>query len=250
MNQTDVGSSALTIDRVSHCRQGHLVLDQISHAFAGGLIHAVIGPNGAGKTSLLRLLGLLEKPGQGRVLFRDQDTTSLWPHCLDLRRRLGFLHQNPLLFQGTVFDNLAVGLKYRRVPRRERHLRVTEVLAAFGLTHLARRSATHLSGGEAQKVALARIMVFDPEALLLDEPTANLGPHNTFEFEQLIADIHGQQGKTIILVTHDLGQAERLSQQTLFLHRGRLVESGSTSQVLQHPQNDATRLFLNRGLVV
>jgi tungstate transport system ATP-binding protein len=239
-----------TLEQISHRRQGHLVLDQLSHAFQSGLMHAVIGPNGAGKTSLLRLLGLLEKPGQGRVLFRDQDTTSLWPRCLDLRRRLGFLHQHPLLFQGTVIDNLEVGLKYRQVPRRQRRVRVDEVLTAFGLTALARRPAAQLSGGEAQKVALARIMVFDPEVLLLDEPTANLDPHNTFEFERLIADIHEQQGKTIILVTHDLGQAERLSQQLLLLHQGRRVESGPTAQVLRQPQNDTTRLFLSRGLVV
>ena len=243
-------ADVFTVDRVSHRRQGHLVLDHLSHAFETGLIHAVIGPNGAGKTSLLRLLGLLEKPAQGRIIFRDQDTTSLWPQCLILRRRLGFLHQNPLLFQGTVFDNLAVGLKYRRVPRRQRRQRVEDVLTAFGLTHLANRSATQLSGGEAQKVTLARIMVFDPEVLLLDEPTANLDPHNTFEFEKLISNIHQQQGKTIILVTHDLGQAERLSQQVLFLHRGAFVESGPKAQILLHPQNDTTRLFLNRGLVV
>jgi tungstate transport system ATP-binding protein len=243
-------SNIFTLEQVSHRRQDHLVLDQISHAFEGGLIHAVIGPNGAGKTSLLRLLGLLEKPGQGRLLFQDRDTTSLWPQCLDLRRRLGFLHQNPLLFQGTVLDNLHVGLKYRQVPRRQRQLRVEETLAAFGLTDLRNRPAAQLSGGEAQKVALARIMVFDPEVLLLDEPTANLDPHNTLEFERLIADIHKQQDKTIILVTHDLGQAQRLSQQLLFLHRGRRVESGPTAQVLHQPQNDTTRLFLNRGLVV
>ncbi len=99
-------------------------------------------------------------------------------------------------------------------------------------------------------MALARIMVFDPEVLLLDEPTANLDPHNTFEFEQLISNIHQQQGKTIILVTHDLGQAERLSQQILFLHQGALLESGPSAQVLLHPKNETTRLFLNRGLVV
>ena len=250
MNQNKGGSAALTVDGVSHYRQGHLVLDRVSHAFAAGLVHAIIGPNGAGKTSLLRLLGLLEKPVQGRILLGDRDTTRLWPQCLDLRRRLGFLHQNPLLFQGTVSDNLAVGLKYRRVPRRQRRHLVEEVLTAFSLTSLARRPAAQLSGGEAQKVALARIMVFDPEVLLLDEPTANLDPHNAFEFERIIADIHGQQGKTIILVTHDLGQAQRLAQQILFLHRGRLLESGPTERVLQQPENDTTRLFLNRGLMV
>ncbi len=243
-------ADVFTAHQISHCRHNHQVLDQITHTFATGLIHAIIGPNGAGKTSLLRLLGLLEKPDQGRSFFQDQDTTSLWPQCLSLRRRLGFLHQSPLLFQGTVLDNLAVGLKFRGVPRSERRQRVTEILAAFGLTSLVRRPAAHISGGEAQKVALARIMVFDPEVLLLDEPTANLDPHNAFEFERLIADIHGQQGKTIILVTHDLGQAERLSQQILFLHQGRLLESGPTPQVLRQPQNNTTRLFLNRGLVL
>ncbi len=240
----------LMVDQVSHRRQGHLVLDQFSYAFSSGLIHAIIGPNGAGKTSLLRLLGLLEKPDQGRIFFQDQDTTSLWPHCLELRRRLGYLHQNPLLFQGTVFDNLAMGLKYRGVSRTERRRRVEEVLVAFGLTSLARRPAAALSGGEAQKVALARIMVFDPAVLLLDEPTANLDPLNTLEFERLLADIHGRQGKTIVLVTHDLGQAERLSQQLLFLHQGRLIESGPTGQVFQHARNETTQRFFSRHLVV
>jgi tungstate transport system ATP-binding protein len=239
-----------TVEQVSHRRQGHPVLDQVSHAFAAGLIHAIIGPNGAGKTSLLRLLGLLEKPDKGRIYFRDQDTTSLWPQCLSLRRRLGFLHQNPLLFQGTVVDNLFVGLKYRGVSRRECRQRIEDVLTTYGLNSLARRSAAQLSGGESQKVALARIMVFDPQVLLLDEPTVNLDPHNAFEFEQIIADIHGQQGKTVILVTHYLGQAERLSQQLIFLHRGRPVESGPTDQVMHQPLNEITRLFLNRELVL
>jgi tungstate transport system ATP-binding protein len=243
-------ADVFTTHNVSHHRQGHPVLDQVTHAFAAGLIHAVVGPNGAGKTSLLRLLGLLEKPDQGRIFFQDQDTTALWPHCLSLRRRLGFLHQNPLLLKGTVLDNLAMGLKFRGVTRQERRQRLEAILAAFGLTSLARRLAAHLSGGEAQKVALARIMVFDPEVLLLDEPTANLDPHNAFEFERIIADIHEKQSKTIILVTHDLGQAERLSQQLLFLHRGHLLESGPTDRVFQQPENETTRLFFNRVLVV
>ena len=226
------------------------MLDQLGHTFTPGLIHAIIGPNGAGKTSLLRLLGLLEKPDQGRIFLQGRDTTSLWPRCLELRRRLGFLHQNPLLFQGTVFENLEISLKYRGISRTDRLQRIPEVLTAFDLTSLARRPAASLSGGEAQKVALARIMVFNPEVLLLDEPTANLDPLNTLEFERLIADIHGRQGKTIILVTHDLGQAERLSQQVLFLVQGRLLEYGPTNQVLRQPKNELTRVFLNRGLVV
>lgn len=238
------------VEQVSHSRQGHPVLDQISHFFEDGLIHAIIGPNGAGKTSFLRLLGLLEKPDKGHIFFLDRDTTSLWPHCLSLRRRLGYLHQNPLLFQGTVFDNLALGLKYRQVPRKERQQRVENILEGFGLTSLARRPAAALSGGEAQKVALGRIMIFEPEVLLLDEPTANLDPRNTLEFEHLVADIHTNQGKTIILVTHDLGQAERLSQEVILLAQGSLVESGPTLQIFQHPHNEITKCFLSGGLVI
>ena len=97
-------------------------------------------------------------------------------------------------------------------------------------------------------MALARIMVFDPAVLLLDEPTANLDPLNTLEFERLIGNIHGRQGKTIILVTHDLGQAERLSQQVLFLAQGRLIECGPTDQIIRQPKNEITRLFLNWGV--
>jgi len=243
-------AAIFTLKQVSHQRQGQQVVEQFSHTFEAGCSHAIIGPNGAGKTSLLRLLALLEKPGQGQLFFRDLDITSLWPQCLALRRRLGFLQQNPLLFQGTVWDNLAMGLKYRGFPRRQRRQRQEEVLAAFGLTPLARRQAASLSGGETQKVALARIMAFNPEVLLLDEPTANLDPYATFEFERLIADIPQQQGKTIILVTHDLGQAQRLSQRLLFLHRGRLVESGPTGLLLGQPEDNLTRQFLNRGLMV
>jgi tungstate transport system ATP-binding protein len=244
------GVAPLIVEQVSHRRQGNLVLDRLDHTFTPGHIHAIIGPNGAGKTSLLRLLGLLEKPDQGRIFLQDQDTTSLWPRCLELRRRLGFLHQNPLLFQGSVFENLEISLKYRTISRTARLQKIHEVLTAFGLTSLARRPASSLSGGEAQKVALARIMVFNPEVLLLDEPTANLDPLNTLEFERLVAYIHRWQGKTIILVTHDLGQAERLSHQVLFLVQGRLLECGPTNQVLRQPENEMTRVFLNRGLVV
>jgi tungstate transport system ATP-binding protein len=250
VNSHNPGLDPLIVEQVSHRRQGNLVLDQLGHTFTPGLIHAIIGPNGAGKTSLLRLLGLLEKPDQGRIFLQNQDTTSLWPRCLELRRRLGFLHQNPLLFQGSVFENLEISLKYRNISRNDCLQRTQEVLTAFGLTSLSRRPAASLSGGEAQKVALARIMVFNPEVLLLDEPTANLDPLNTLEFERLIADIYGRQGKTIILVTHDLGQAERLSQQVLFMVQGRLLEYGPTHQVLRQPKNELTRIFLNRGLVV
>jgi tungstate transport system ATP-binding protein len=238
------------VEQVSHRRQGHLVLDQITHTFTAGNIHAVIGPNGAGKTSLLRLLGLLEQPERGRIFFQDRDTTALWPHCLNLRRRLGYLHQNPLLFQGTVFANLTVGLRFRQVSRKERQQRVEKILTDLGLTSLAQRPAASLSGGETQKVALGRIMIFEPEVLLLDEPTANLDPRNTQEFEHLIEDIHQKQGKTIILVTHDLGQAERLSHKIVFLAQGRLVESGPTIQILQRPHNTITKRFLAGKLVI
>jgi ABC-type phosphate transport system ATPase subunit len=230
------------VEQVRHHRQGHRVLNQISHFFADGLIHAIIGPNGAGKTSLLRLLGLLEKPDQGRIFFLDQDTTSLWPQCLNLRRRLGYLHQNPLLFQGTVFDNLAVGLKYRQVPRKERQERVENILEGFGLTSLARRPAAALSGGEAQKVALGRIMIFEPEVLLLDEPTSGLDPISTGKVEESLLEL--KRHYTIVIVPHSVQQASRVADSAAFFLMGELIEYRPGRELFMAPRDRRTEDYI------
>jgi tungstate transport system ATP-binding protein len=240
----------LAATQVSLLRQGQAILEQINYEFAAGQVYAVIGPNGAGKSSLLRLLGLLEKPSQGRIVFQGTDTTACWPDCLELRRQIGLVHQDPVRFQGTVFQNIALGLKFRRLPRPRIKERVREILTDFDLTDLGPRSATTLSQGEAQKMALARVMAFSPQVLLLDEPTASLDPRNTQECENLITKINRGWGKTIILVTHDLGQAERVSQQILFMHHGRIQETGPTAELIASPQNEQTKSFLARKIIL
>lgn len=240
----------LAAAQVTLLRQGQTVLDGISYAFEPGEVYAVIGPNGAGKSSLLRLLGLLEPPSQGRIFFQGTDTTAHWPNCLEFRRQIGLVHQDPVRFQGTVRQNLALGLRFRGLPRKQIKERVQEILSDFDLTDLGARPTATLSQGEAQKMALARVMAFSPQVLLLDEPTASLDPRNTQECENLITEINQRWGKTIILVTHDLGQAERVSRQILFMHHGRIHETGPTAQLIASPQHEQTKSFLARKIVL
>ncbi len=244
------GEAVVSLEHITHRRQGAAVLADLSYSFVPGGIYGIVGPNGAGKTSLLRLLALLEKPAVGRLIFQGTDVTGTWPEVLAARRQIGMVAQQPLLFTGTVAANVALPLKFRHQPRTQVRRRVQELLAAFRLGELAHRPVSRLSGGEAQKVALARAVAADPALLLLDEPTASLDPRNTLEFETQLRDLHRQNNPTIVMVTHDLGQAERLTQELLFLHQGRLVEAGPTDKLLTRPENDYTRLFVARQLLV
>ncbi|MBW1917531.1 MAG: phosphate ABC transporter ATP-binding protein [Deltaproteobacteria bacterium] len=240
----------LAAEAVSHWRNGIQIIDLINAQFEAGRVYALVGPNGAGKTTLLRFLGLLEKPGEGRILLNGVDATRQWPDCLALRRQIGFIHQHPVLFRTTVFENVAAGLRFRGQTRSQIRSQVQDILFSFGLSHLARRPAASLSGGEAQKVSLAQVTIFAPEILLLDEPTASLDPRNTFEIEELLNSINQRYGTTIVLVTHDLGQAARLSDELIFMCQGQIVESGPTARVLNNPREARTRLFLSRQLVL
>jgi len=240
----------LSAQEVSHWRNGVRLVDRVDCRFEAGRVYAIVGPNGAGKTTLLRFLGLLEKPDQGQIFLNGVDTTARWPDCLALRRQIGFIHQHPVLFRTSVWENVGAGLRFRGQPRSLIDPQVQAMLSAFGLAHLARRASDSLSGGEAQKVSLAQVMVFAPSILLLDEPTASLDPRNTLEIEELIRVINQQHGITIVLVTHDLGQAERLSDELIFMCQGQIVESGSTRTVLDNPQEPRTQSFLCRQLVL
>jgi len=240
----------ISLQAVNLQRQGISILTDVTFSFYPDRIYSIVGPNGAGKTSLLRLLALVDKPTAGQVVFQGTDIASLWPAVLERRRHIGVVSQHPLLFTATVTANLTLPLTWRRWPRLQVRRRVRELLGEFRLETLAGRLASRLSGGEAQKVALARAVAPHPHLLLLDEPTASLDPRNTLEFETLLHELHQRRHLTIILITHDLGQAARLSQELLFLHQGRLVESGPTSRVLSRPEKELTRLFLNRQLIV
>ena len=226
-------------------KQTILSIEEMS--IAAGLIHAVIGPSGAGKTTLLRVLNLLQAPKQGELSYFGK---KLQPQeKLAVQRSMAMVFQKPAIFSGDVFYNVALGLKMRGIPRNEVRTRVFNALDKVGLKDLAKRQAVSLSGGEAQRMALARAMVLNPQVLLLDEPTANLDPANVALFEDIIKKVHVETGTTIIIVTHNLYQAKRVSHESMFLNKGRVLEKNLTSQLFTAPSTEETKLFISGEMI-
>lgn len=210
-----------------------------------GEILGVMGPSGAGKSTLLRLLNFLELPTSGQLVFAGADVNGTVP--LALRRQVTMVFQRPLLFSGSVYDNVTYGLRLRG--DREVDIKVREALARVGLEGMASVRATTLSGGEAQRVALARALVIEPQVLLLDEPTANLDPYNVALVEGLISAINQERGTTIVLVTHNVFQARRLTHRAALLLEGRTIEIGETAQVFSQPGDPRTAAFIRGEMV-
>jgi tungstate transport system ATP-binding protein len=218
-------------------RGGAPVLDIPSFRIEDCELVSLIGPNGSGKTTLLlSILGLMPRAA-GRVRWRGAEIASA-AEALALRRRVALVQQDPLLFDTTVFDNVAAGLRMRGVGRAETRSTVTDCLDRFGLTGLADRAARKLSGGEARRVSLARAVAVRPDVLLLDEPFANLdAPTRQEVTADLERTIRGS-GMAAILVTHDRSEALRLSDRMVVLHAGRIVQSASPSEVMNNPANE------------
>ncbi len=180
-------------------------------------IYALTGPNGAGKSTLLRIMALLALPQQGSVRFAGGASS-----FAEQRKRVTLVEQSPYLFQGSVADNLAYGLKLRGIDGKEQRRRIELTLSIVGLEDFALRMAKELSGGEIQRVALARALVFKPELLLLDEPTANIDSKSLQAFEALLCRLP-KYGVTVLFSTHDLSQSERLGAKLLRIENGRLL---------------------------
>ena len=179
-----------------------------SFRLQSGEIYAVAGPNGCGKSTLLNLLALLDRPQQGEVVFRGEPVAYERPEALlALRRRVGYLMQNPYLFKLSVFDNIAYGLRVRGRRKPAVRDRVRAVMDGLSLTHLAARPARELSGGEAQRVALARTLAPETEVLLLDEPTANVDRNQVHAVEEAILWMNRERNVTVVLATHSREQA-------------------------------------------
>jgi len=222
-------------------RAGRRIIDNIDVAIDGGGISVVMGPNGAGKTMLLRLLTGLLSPDAGRVTWagRRPDRTRT--------PALGLVFQKPVLLRRSALANVRYAL--RGGSRAARTRRAEEALARAGLLHLARSPARMLSGGEQQRLALARALAPDPEVLLLDEPCANLDPAAAAAIEALIRDARAR-GTRIVLVTHDIAQARRLADDVTFLHEGRIVEQTPAASFFDHPKSSAGRAYLDGRLLI
>jgi len=191
--------------------------------FHNKYIHVIVGPNGSGKTTLLRLIALLDKPDRGRVLFNDKDVFENDGRG-PLRRRIGFLMQNPYLFDGDVLDNVSLGLKIRKYPNNEIRSRVKNILRTWNIQHLAGQKVKCLSSGEYQKVAIAQVLVLEPEVILIDEPTANIDTQSIFSIEETIRDIQKKVNSTIIMTTHSFTQAYRMSSEIISVREGKVVD--------------------------
>jgi tungstate transport system ATP-binding protein len=213
-----------------------------------GEVLAVIGPNGSGKSTLLRVLGLLQAPDRGRVMFRGAPVTTA--DGLAARRRMAAVFQQPLLADTTAAGNVELGLRFRGVPAAERARRVHRRLEQFGIGALASRAARTLSGGEAQRVALARALVVEPEVLLLDEPFAALdAPTRAALVPELEAVLRAER-VTTVLVTHDRGEAQALADRVGVLIAGRLHQVGETARVFQAPASEEVARFVGVETIV
>ena len=206
-------------------------------------VTALIGPSGAGKTSLLRLLDRLDDPSDGEVLFDGRPIES-YP-VFALRRRVGFVFQRPTMFAGTVADNLGVAAALRDARERNEAPDVALVLEAVGLeASYATRDASQLSGGEQQRVSIARALMTRPHVLLLDEPTSALDPEVAERLLTTVERLSRERGVAVVMVTHRLTEAQRASTFTVMLEAGRLVEAGPTARLFSAPAHARTRAYL------
>jgi tungstate transport system ATP-binding protein len=227
----------LRLEDVSYEIGGKRFVDGLTMTLNAGARTVVMGPNGAGKSLTLRLCHGLIRPTSGRVLWAGEG-----------RRRHALLFQRPVLLRRSAIANLTHALSVAGVPRAERRARAWEALARFGLEAIAERPARVLSGGEQQRLAMARAWSLRPEVLFLDEPTSALDPAATRAIEEMVETFHGE-GVKIVMTTHDLGQARRLADEVVFLHHGRLLEQTPAAVFFDEPDTEEARAFIRGELL-
>ncbi len=222
---------------------GKRVIDCLDLTIEEPGITVIMGPNGAGKSVLLRLMHGLVTPTGGEILWAGKRIDR------ELARRQAMVFQKPVLLRRSAAANIRHALGLRGIDRSERATRVGDALKLAGLERHAAAPARVLSGGEQQRLCLARALSLEPEVLFLDEPTASLDPATTLAIERLLIETQ-RRGIKIIVVTHDVGQAKRLAQEVIFLHHGRIIERGAAKSFFDEPQTEAARSFVGGGLVL
>jgi tungstate transport system ATP-binding protein len=231
----------LVLDDVSLQAGATTILDRLSVTITPGAPTLVVGPNGAGKTNLLRLCMGLAAPSTGRITWGGKADSAL--------ARRAILFQRPVMLRRTAAANVGYALAQAGTPHRLRAQRAAALLERVGLSDLAIRPARRLSGGEQQRLALARALARDPEILLLDEPTANLDPAATRSVEEIVL-MAAQSGIKIVMASHDLGQVRRLAGDVIFLVRGALCERGPAAKFFDNPTTPEAAAFLHGDLVI
>jgi tungstate transport system ATP-binding protein len=227
----------LTLNDVGFDVRGQNLLRHIGLTFSSGGLTVIMGPNGAGKTLLLRLCHGLLQPTSGEIRWNG-----------NAENRHAMVFQRPVLLRRSARANLVHALALRKVPRGGRRKRADAALERFGLLSLADRPARVLSGGEQQRLAIARAWALDPQVLFLDEPSSALDPGATRQIEDAIAAIKSD-GVKIVMATHDLGQAKRLADDVVFLNRGQIVEHTPAKDFFEKPRSKEAQAFLRGELL-
>ena len=214
-------------------------LDNVSIDIRAGEFLTLLGPSGSGKTTLLMALAGFVNPDAGSIRFGDQEVATLSPH----KRGLGMVFQSYALFPlMSVAENVAYPLKIRGLRKADIAAKVADALAMVQLDGYGERRIQQMSGGQRQRVALARAMVFEPRIILMDEPASALDPASTDRIENLIGELCANY--TIVIVTHNMQQASRVSHQTAFFYKGKLIESGPTMKIFTHPSEKKTEDYI------
>ncbi len=224
--QTSV--NVLVTDHLGRSVDGRKLVDDVSVEVRAGEVLGIVGPSGAGKSSFLRLLNRLDEPTSGTVFLEDVDYRQIPPR--ELRRRVGMVTQQAFLFPGTVYSNLSFGPRQRGELLSEQ--RAEALLIRVGLSGYGGRNVANLSGGEAQRVSLARALANSPHVLLLDEPTSALDETAKWGVESLIQEVIRENRLTCVIVTHDKAQALRMASRVMTMEHGRAMRIGAVSEVL------------------
>jgi len=217
-------------------------LDSVSLEARGGKIVVLIGVNGAGKTTLMRIIAGLEEANVGDISFNGQSM-----NAKELRMIATMVFQKTVMFNRSVYDNVAFGLKVRKASDQEIAEKVPKALHSVGLTDFEKRNARKTSGGEQQRISLARAFVLNPKILLLDEPTANLDPNSAMIIERAISN-RKKEDEIIIMATHNLAQARRLADEIIHIYNGKIVERAGPDEFFNSPRSEITKKFISGEL--
>jgi len=228
---------------------GRTVLDIDDLEIEEGKITAIIGPSGAGKTTLLSLINGIERPDAGSVFFGGEEISPESRCSIETARRMAMVFQKPVMFNTTVYNNIAYGLKIRNMKHEQIDKRIRAASDWMGISKLLGQKAATLSGGESGRVAVARAMIIRPDLLLMDEPTANLDPANVSTIEEMITKAAREYGSTVIIVTHNMFQARRLADNIVFMLNGQIIEKGSGTEIFGNPSDRRTQAFISGNMV-
>jgi len=239
----------MKVENIILKRGGVTVLDIPELCVRPGRVLALIGPNGAGKSTLLLMLAGLLKPEQGKIYFQNMPVETRSDLAM-LRRNVSVVFQEPLLLNSSVFENVALGLKFRNIKKEEIKSRVQKSLANFGISHLEKRSARTLSGGEAKRVSLARAFAIQPQIILLDEAFNSLDPPSR---ETIIEDLKNTLDETkitAVLALHDREETLRLAQDVSVMNSGKIVQSGTTVEIFNKPDSEFVAAFVGTETIL